>query len=283
MSDTVRPSDSVPLSVRADRYSHLLSPDKLAQAHVAVIGCGAVGRQAAIQLASMGIGRLTLVDFDVVSAENLGPQGWMPNQIGSSKVLALGEDLLRLNPEARVVRVSAKFDPLEIKEIPLVLSCVDSMEVRKEIFEAATADLLTLKLFAEARMTAENCIANFVYDTASAARWLKGWYPTSEGWQEGCTTKSTIYCASMAASMLVAGVSKALRGHLLPWSASYNLPAFDGTVEWPHEEAPAEEVEAAVPEHLREGVAHVDNLIGAGKQLAAALGAEKVKEVSNEG
>jgi tRNA A37 threonylcarbamoyladenosine dehydratase len=39
----------------------------LADPRVAVIGLGAIGRQATVQLASLGVGRLALVDPDVFS------------------------------------------------------------------------------------------------------------------------------------------------------------------------------------------------------------------------
>ena len=46
----------------------------LAGAHIALIGCGGIGSPALQYLAAAGIGRLTLIDDDVVEASNLQRQ-----------------------------------------------------------------------------------------------------------------------------------------------------------------------------------------------------------------
>ena len=46
----------------------------LAGAHVVVVGCGGIGSPAIQYLAAAGVGRLTLIDDDVVEASNLQRQ-----------------------------------------------------------------------------------------------------------------------------------------------------------------------------------------------------------------
>jgi sulfur carrier protein ThiS adenylyltransferase len=53
-------------SSRFARQSQLVPQDKLALLDVTVVGVGAIGRQVALQLASLGVPRLRLVDFDTV-------------------------------------------------------------------------------------------------------------------------------------------------------------------------------------------------------------------------
>jgi len=69
--------------VRADpRYSRQIlfsgigeqGQQRLAAAHVAVVGCGATGAAAAALLARAGVGTLTLVDRDFVEESNLQRQ-----------------------------------------------------------------------------------------------------------------------------------------------------------------------------------------------------------------
>ena len=236
------PKNPLALEARTKNFNHLLSVKRLAAAHVAIIGVGAVGRQAAIQLASMGIGKLTLVDFDEVETHNMGAQGWRQDQVGKAKVIALGEDLASINQDGDYRFYNEKFDPKHIAEIRIVLSCVDSMEVRKEIYEACVAKgFLDLDLFAEARMAAETGMVHYVTDKVSADDWLTPWYPTSDGLKDGCTTKSTIYCAAMAALLLVQGVSKVLRDHKLPMKVPYTLESFDMACDWPPEPAQAQQ------------------------------------------
>lgn len=230
---------------RVDRYQGLLPAATLKQTTVAVIGVGAVGRQAAIQCVAMGVGNVIIVDFDKVEPHNMGPQGYWPQDLGKFKVDALAEELLQINPAVNLTVQNAKFDPEHIKGVGYVLSCVDDMHVRKAIFEAATSDMLDLILFADARMNAEQCVAHYVTDEKSATEWLRGWYPPSEI-KTGCTEKATIYCASMAGCLLVSGVSKAIRRVDLPFNFYFNLLGMSTEANWKPEvfetgETPAEE------------------------------------------
>ena len=50
------------------------SIEKLSKCHVAVFGCGGVGSYAIEALARSGIGKLTLVDKDVVDITNINRQ-----------------------------------------------------------------------------------------------------------------------------------------------------------------------------------------------------------------
>lgn len=53
-------------------------------------------------LVRAGIGRLTLIDFDVVEADNLNRQLFFPDQLGIAKTEALAVTLLRIRPELRL-------------------------------------------------------------------------------------------------------------------------------------------------------------------------------------
>ena len=72
--------------------------DKISQAAVAVCGLGGLGSNIAFALARCGIGRLHLIDFDVVDLSNLNRQQYGINQIGKPKPDALKEELLQINP-----------------------------------------------------------------------------------------------------------------------------------------------------------------------------------------
>lgn len=72
---------------------------QLAASHVAIIGCGGLGSNAAAMLVRSGIGALTLVDFDVVEESNLNRQLFFRDQLGRPKTAALAETLLRIQPE----------------------------------------------------------------------------------------------------------------------------------------------------------------------------------------
>ena len=72
--------------------------DKLDRAAVGIAGLGGLGSNIAVHLARLGVGRLVLVDFDVVDITNLNRQHYTMKDIGIPKTLALQEQLEAINP-----------------------------------------------------------------------------------------------------------------------------------------------------------------------------------------
>lgn len=75
---------------------------RLGESHVAIVGCGGLGSNAAHMLVRSGIGKLTLIDFDVVEADNLNRQLFFPDQLGLPKTEALAATLRRIRPDLRL-------------------------------------------------------------------------------------------------------------------------------------------------------------------------------------
>jgi len=71
---------------------------KIKKACVGIAGLGGLGSSVAIALARIGVGKLILVDFDVVEPSNLNRQQYFVDQIGKPKTEALLENLKRINP-----------------------------------------------------------------------------------------------------------------------------------------------------------------------------------------
>lgn len=93
------------------RYSrHLLIPEvglegqrKLKAASVLVIGSGGLGSPVALYLAAAGIGRIGLVDYDVVDASNLQRQVIHgTSTLGTLKVESARQRMLDINPNIEV-------------------------------------------------------------------------------------------------------------------------------------------------------------------------------------
>jgi len=126
-----------------DRYSrHLLLPQvgeagqrRLQRARVLVVGAGGLGAPAAFYLAAAGVGRLRIVDDDVVERSNLQRQIIHADAaIGSPKVESARARLLALNPyievEAIAQRVtSANVDAL-MEGVDVVLDGSDNFPLR---------------------------------------------------------------------------------------------------------------------------------------------------------
>src|SRR5262245_10572668 len=93
------------------RYSrHLIMPEvgmegqlKLKNARVLLIGTGGLGAPLGLYLAAAGVGRLGLVDFDVVDFTNLQRQVLHGTpDVGRPKLQSAKERLAAINPEVRV-------------------------------------------------------------------------------------------------------------------------------------------------------------------------------------
>jgi len=78
------------------------SASPLADKHVVIAGCGALGGQLAVQLAQAGVGTLTLLDNDVLTWQNVGRHVLDASYVGQSKALALADAIRKRFPDARV-------------------------------------------------------------------------------------------------------------------------------------------------------------------------------------
>lgn len=247
MSDT--PADaSVLQSPRFSRYSGVVSPGLLANAHCVVVGCGAIGRQLAMQLSSMGVGGLSLIDFDKVEDVNMGCQGWAPDEIGKFKSESLGSSCARANPGIKLEVHTVPFDKVHLAGKRHIFSCVDNMDVRKDILDSATVDM---DLFVEARMMPEVFQVNFVHDQESRDAWKENWFPQKEAPELTCATRTTLHCASAAAAFMVQGWTKSLRKEPMPHRIDVHLLGCSMQTTWPAppkaEEKPAGVVQQVKP------------------------------------
>jgi molybdopterin/thiamine biosynthesis adenylyltransferase len=132
-----------------ERYSRqLLLPEwselsqlRLRDASVLVVGAGALGSPVALYLAGAGVGRLGLVDSDVVEVSNLArqPLHFTPD-VGVPKVESAAAKLRFLNPEVVVepyqVRLDAENAEGLVEGQDLVVDCSDSFETRYAVNRA---------------------------------------------------------------------------------------------------------------------------------------------------
>ena len=77
--------------------------NSLSNAHVAIVGLGAVGSFAAEALARTAVGHLTLIDFDLVGETNINRQLFaLQSTVGKSKVDVAAARMRDINPEIKL-------------------------------------------------------------------------------------------------------------------------------------------------------------------------------------
>ncbi len=132
------------------RYSrHLLldewseaAQERLCGAHALVIGAGGLGAPALMDLASAGVGHLTVVDPDVVDLTNLQRQiVHTTERVGQAKVRSAQVGLEALNPLVRVTPVAQAADEALLAvlapQADVVLDCTDRFSTRQMINRAS--------------------------------------------------------------------------------------------------------------------------------------------------
>lgn len=71
----------------------------LESVRVGIAGAGGLGSNVASHLVRAGVRKFVICDFDTVNASNLNRQFFFRDQIGRKKVVALGENLRRIEPD----------------------------------------------------------------------------------------------------------------------------------------------------------------------------------------
>jgi molybdopterin-synthase adenylyltransferase len=115
--------------------------EKLRSAKVCVVGAGGIGNPVITQLVAMGVGKLRIVDRDVVEVTNLHRQHlYTDEDIGKVKVEAAADRLRKLNPGVEIEPVPTsvtKFTAESIvKGFDLVIDALDSVDARYALNDA---------------------------------------------------------------------------------------------------------------------------------------------------
>lgn len=157
---------------RLDRFArHIVLPEvgamgqaRLAQSHVVLIGMGGIGSPALQYLAGAGVGRLTLVDDDVVEASNLQRQTiYTEADIGKAKAVAAADWVRAFDPalevSAHVLRIARDNAAGLICGADVVLDGCDNFATRLAVSDACVKAGVPLTSAALGRFQGQ--VANF--------------------------------------------------------------------------------------------------------------------------
>lgn len=220
------------------RYSrHLLLEDidvegqeKLLQAHAVIVGAGGLGSAAAPYLAAAGVGKITLVDHDVVELTNLQRQIMhCEAMVGKSKVHSGKQFLGQLNSSIQVDIVQEKVtNDLLTKLLPtvnVVLDCTDNFKTR-QLINAACVHHQT-PLVSGSALRFDGQVAVFDPRVPSSPCYACIFSPEEEFEEVSCSSMGIfsplvgIIGAIQAAQALqvMIGFGESLLGRMLLWNA----------------------------------------------------------------
>lgn len=134
------------------RYSrHILlselgvdAQERFSASHALVVGIGGLGNPVTQFLGAAGVGTLTLIDADRVDLTNLQRQILFDtSSVGRSKVEAAQARIAAVNPEVRIVTVSARVGLGELAPLvaaaDVVVDCSDNFATRHAVNRACVA------------------------------------------------------------------------------------------------------------------------------------------------
>ena len=160
------------------RYSrHLLLDDigiegqaRLLAAHALVIGAGGLGSPVVLYLGTAGVGRITIVDDDLVDLTNLQRQIVHDLAgVGAPKAESAARSIAAINPNVRVTALQERADAPRLLELvadaDVVVDCSDNFATRHAINAACVAH--ARPLVAGAAIGFDGQLS--VYDTRSTA------------------------------------------------------------------------------------------------------------------
>jgi tRNA A37 threonylcarbamoyladenosine dehydratase len=116
--------------------------EKLRHSRVAVFGLGGVGSWCAEALCRTGIGELTIVDSDCVSATNINRQaGALVSTVGQRKTEAMARRLMDINPELRLHEICGLYsaDSREdfISDYDYIADAIDLVSCKVDLIQTA--------------------------------------------------------------------------------------------------------------------------------------------------
>jgi adenylyltransferase/sulfurtransferase len=134
-----------------ERYArHIVLPQvggvgqrKLKAASIAVVGAGGIGSAVIAALAGAGVGRLTIIDDDVVDRTNLQRQPiFRDDQIGQSKAELAAAFVRQLNPHVEAVAIQGRLVANNVETLlddhELVLDGCDNFATRLAVGDTLT-------------------------------------------------------------------------------------------------------------------------------------------------
>lgn len=171
-----------------------------------IIGVGATGSFVAMMLARMGVPVINIYDFDDVEIHNIPNQYYDTGDLGKLKAEALADKLRLINPDITVNVGKEAVTPEDVSKMSgYLFSLVDSMKVRKELWEAAKANTNLINVW-ESRLGSDQARVYSlpVEKGLDYARYEQDFYDDDNAEVSACGTSITVLpIVMMTASLMI--------------------------------------------------------------------------------
>lgn len=117
--------------------------ERLKNSNVLIVGVGGVGSFAAEFIARAGVGKITIVDGDVVDITNINRQlPALHSTVGVAKIDVVGDRLMDINPELQLTKIKEFLSPerafeIVTPEFDYVMDCIDSVTPKLNLIIAS--------------------------------------------------------------------------------------------------------------------------------------------------
>lgn len=115
----------------------------LSKFRVGIAGAGGLGSTCAAALARCGVGTLVVSDYDIIEESNLSRQFYFADQIGMEKVIALKQNIERINPAILIIvhkiMLNSKNIPEIYKGCDVIVEAFDMADKKVMLIETVQA------------------------------------------------------------------------------------------------------------------------------------------------
>lgn len=212
-------------NARFKRQDKLLDTGRVRAAIALIVGVGSVGRNVALQLASLGVGKIILCDFDTVDATNISTQGYTRDDMGKLKVDVVAESIKRIDSQIECVPYPHKYNASDkvLNDVDVIFACPDKIEVRSDIFKHKSE---RVKLIVDGRQLNE---------VSQVVTWVPGrdaeyethLFSKGEAFNGGaaCSIQGLIYTGTITAGFMLHQMVRWLTDRETEPGTSLTLPA----------------------------------------------------------
>jgi hypothetical protein len=190
---------------KTSRFSSISWAKLAASNRVCIVGLGGIGSWLSLFLSRIGY-QTILIDFDTIEEHNLGGQLYADSYVGGKKIDAINAMLTDFAGYSNRQFYGDVFESFMAEYCTILVSAVDKMSVRRQLFEHFKANLATIKLFVDGRMNAEQYTIYFV--TADCLEeYEKTLFEDDEIEDTLCTNKATSHFGASIASDITKGIN----------------------------------------------------------------------------